>query len=139
MQICTTKTMSSDCIALLTIYMLIIRREIQIFVRFWNIHFIRKQRNRLNVVVEKSFRNYFWLDDEVQNFQMISFSNLFAIMKADVTNWSKDMKLFIVVQSVLMKHRYRRVSFLFNKRMMWRQTSRIELQCEYDYCRHDIF
>jgi hypothetical protein len=128
-----------DCIVLLTIYMLIIRREVSVFVRLWNIHLIRKQRNRLNVVVEKSFKNYFWLDDEMQNFQMISFSNLLAIMKVNVTNWDKDMKLFIVVRSVLMQHKYWRVSFLFNKRMMWCQTSRIELQCEYDYCRHDIF
>jgi hypothetical protein len=128
-----------DCIALFAIYMLIIRKKMQIFVRLWNIHFIRKQFNRFNVVVEKSFKNYFCFDDEMQNFQIISFSNLLVIMKIDVTNWNKNKKFIIVVWRLLTKHKYRRIFFIFNKKMIWRKISRIELWCEYYYCRHDIF
>jgi hypothetical protein len=75
----------------------------------------------------------------MQNFQMISFSNLFVIMKIDMTNWNKNKEFIIVVQKLLTKHKYRRIFFFFNKKMMWRNILKIELWCEYYYCRHDIF
>ncbi len=129
----------ADCIVLFAIYILIIRKKVQVFVRIENMHFIRKQSNRFNVVVEKSFKNYFCSNDEMQNFQMISFSSLLVIMKIDMTNWNKDKQFINLVRNILIKHKYQRISFLLNKRMMWRKTSRTELQCEYYYCRHDTF
>ncbi len=105
----------ADCITLFAIYMLIIRKKMQAFVRFWNIYFIRKQFNRFNVVVEKSFKNYFCFDDEMQNFQMISFSNLLVIMKVDVTNYNKNKEFIIIVRRLLTKHKYRRIFFSSTK------------------------
>lgn len=41
-----SKTDITDQIALLAVYFLIIRQEVDIFVKMWNRHFIRKQKNR---------------------------------------------------------------------------------------------
>jgi hypothetical protein len=85
-----------------------------------------KNRSRITFVLTMKCKTFKWFRFRI-------------CLKIDVTDWNKDKEFIIVVRRLLTKHRYRRVFFLFNKRMMWRKTSRIKLWCEYYYCRHDIF
>jgi hypothetical protein len=55
-----------DCIAMLAIYLPIIREQVTEFVRIWNIHIIRKQPNRPHVVCGQPFQNYFFPKEGVK-------------------------------------------------------------------------
>lgn len=49
----------ADRIALLAIYIPIIRNEVDLFVYNWNSHSIRKQNNSLNAITGKPYMNYY--------------------------------------------------------------------------------
>lgn len=53
---------------MLAIYIPILRREIFSFVRTWNAHSIRKQKNRPNAVVGRPVRLYYYPPDDTANF-----------------------------------------------------------------------
>ena len=55
----------SSQIALLVIYMPIIRQEMAVFIEIWNDHSIHKQPNRPHVVHGRPFMNYFYPNDQV--------------------------------------------------------------------------
>lgn len=59
----------ADKIALLAIYIPILRQEVQAFARMWNMHTIRKQPNRPNAVHGKPIMLYFYPQDPcIQNY-----------------------------------------------------------------------
>lgn len=60
--------MLSDRIALLAVYMPILREEIHIFVRIWNAHKIRRQRNRPNCVTGQPVMLYHWPGEGVREY-----------------------------------------------------------------------
>ncbi len=58
----------ADRIALIAIYMPIMRSEIQAFVHNWNIHKIRKQNDRPNGVFGQPIKLYNWPSEGVRNY-----------------------------------------------------------------------
>jgi hypothetical protein len=90
------KSNLADCIALLAIYMLIIRHETQVFVRLWNVHKIRKQLKRSNAIVDQSNMNYFYLEDHVQNFAITSSFDLLRTMQDDVKEWDIKFQVLLI-------------------------------------------
>ena len=59
-----------DQIAFLAIYFVPIRREIHGFVRLWNIHKIRRQRNRPNCISGKPWMLYHYPGEGVRDYQI---------------------------------------------------------------------
>jgi hypothetical protein len=53
-----------DCIAMLFVYLPIIREQTEEFVRVWNIHLIRKQPNRPHIVPGQPFQNYMFSEQK---------------------------------------------------------------------------
>jgi hypothetical protein len=74
----------SDQIALLAVFMPIIRAEIFSFVRIWNIHFIRKQKNRPHVIHGKPYMNYNHPAEGVYNYGLPINSDLLKELQKDV-------------------------------------------------------
>ena len=87
------KSNLADCIALLAIYMPIIRRETQAFVRLWNVHKIRKQPKRPNAIVDQPNMNYFYPEDHVQNFAITPPSDLLRTMQDDSEEWGIKLQV----------------------------------------------
>jgi len=58
----------ADRISLIAIYMPIIRSDVQSFVHNWNIHKIRKQKNRPNGVFGQPIKLYNWPGEGVRNY-----------------------------------------------------------------------
>ncbi|KAL4956709.1 hypothetical protein BDW69DRAFT_70105, partial [Aspergillus filifer] len=80
----------ADQIALYAIYMPIISIQITSFVRTWNNHSIRRQRNRPHLVTGKPFINYYCPEASVRD-QGIEFNpELFKSLQDDVQDWDPD-------------------------------------------------
>ena len=62
-------------IAMLAVYLPIIREQVTEFVRVWNIHIIRKQPNRPHVVCGQPFQNYFFLKEGVKYYSILVNTN----------------------------------------------------------------
>ena len=77
--------MLSDCIAFLAIYTPIIRREIFGFVRLWNVHRIRKQRQRPNSLSGQPVRLY------IEDHRLQPNAELLQILQDDVAEWRKHV------------------------------------------------
>ena len=62
--------MLTNRIVFYVIYLLLFCDQILKFVEVWNIYCIRKQKNRFNVVQEKSFYNFFYSKVSVRNYRV---------------------------------------------------------------------
>ncbi len=138
MQICTTKTMS--LIALLCLRYTcssFVKKckfsyDFETFISYVNSLIVStsssKNRSSITFVLTMKCKIFKWFCSRIC-----------------LLSWKSTWQIEIKIKNSLLsyedytKHKYRRVFFLFNKRMMWRKISRIELWCEYYYCRHDIF
>ena len=86
-----SKSSIPDQIALLAVYLPVIRFHIASFVRTWNIHNIRKQANRPHVVHGKPFMNYFYPGEEVRNHGQDADQAALQAMWEDVKDWGKNL------------------------------------------------
>lgn len=71
-------------------YIPILREELYSFVRLWNAHSIRKQKNRPNAVVGKPFMLYHHPGSHVQNWGVSFDANQLQTIKAEVGEWDVD-------------------------------------------------
>jgi hypothetical protein len=81
-----------DRIALIAVYLPIIRRGIQSFINTWNTHYIRAQRGRPHHVKGVPHANYFWAD-EVENGAVELPQELHRAMAAKTAEWDMDAYL----------------------------------------------
>lgn len=107
-------TVLSDQIALLAIYIPVLRTQIQSFVRTWNIHSIRKQRNRPNVTPGKPFILYHHPPPHIQNQGLSIDSETLRELQNDVQEWSK---LFQIDLSIITNPYQIQMSFCLLKRI----------------------
>jgi hypothetical protein len=77
----------ADRIALLAIYLPMIQDEIYGFVRLWNAHTIRPQKQRPNVVSGKPFMLYHHPGDGIQNWAVPFSQEEFRTIKNKVKDW----------------------------------------------------
>jgi hypothetical protein len=82
-----TEDNEADRIAILAIYMPIIRREVIGYVEMWNTHRIRKQRDRPNSISGKPIMNYFWPQGDVQNWGTPIDPEIVEELKADIDHF----------------------------------------------------
>jgi hypothetical protein len=74
--------------------MSIIRAEVASFVRTWNVHYIRKQKNRPHVVHGKPYMNYHLPSNGVRNFGLPVDQELLKTLQNDVKDWGMIFDLF---------------------------------------------
>lgn len=79
----------SDQIALFAIYIPIIRAEVFSFVRTWNSHYIRKQKNRPYVIHGKPYMNYNHPPEGVVNYGLSINNELVKELQKDIEEWGK--------------------------------------------------
>jgi hypothetical protein len=79
-----------DQIALLAVYMPILRFHIPSFVRTWNVHGIRKQNNRPYVVHGKPFMNYNYPKQGIRNHGRDASQETLQTLWDDVKDWGKQ-------------------------------------------------
>ena len=99
--------MLADRIALYAIYLPLIRDQILEFVEVWNVHRIRKQRNRPNAVQEKPFHNFFYPDASVRDYRVDCSAKKRADLQLDVQEYGKLFQLYFLFFSVLYADRNR--------------------------------
>ncbi|KAL4933488.1 uncharacterized protein BDV17DRAFT_252101, partial [Aspergillus undulatus] len=80
----------SDQIALYAIYMPLLRVQITSFVRTWNNHHIRKQRNRPHLVTGRPFMNYNFPAEDIQDYGLQFDPELLQALQDDVRDWDAD-------------------------------------------------
>jgi len=74
--------------------MSILHQEIQAFAQMWNCHTIHKQSKQSNVVTEKSYMLYNWLQiSEIEKMSLKSNSELLSQLKEKTAAY--DMLLFL--------------------------------------------
>lgn len=88
----------ADQIALLAIYMPIIRAEVASFIRTWNVHYIRKQKNRPHVVHGKPYMNYHLPSDGVRNLGLPVDQELLKTLQNEVKDWGMILNIFTFVR-----------------------------------------
>ena len=71
-------------------YVPILREELYSFVRLWNSHSIRKQKNRPNAVVGKPFMLYHHPGSHVQNWGVAFDTEQLREMKTNIGEWDID-------------------------------------------------
>ncbi|KAL4860412.1 hypothetical protein BDV12DRAFT_191720 [Aspergillus spectabilis] len=80
----------NDQIAIYVIYMPLLRIQVTSFVRTWNSHKIRRQRNRPHLVHGKPFMNYNFPPTGVQNHGIQFNQELFKSLQEDVQEWDAN-------------------------------------------------
>lgn len=83
-----------DQIALYAMYMPILRKEIQSFVRTWNLHYIRKQPHRPTVVHGKPFMNYYYPADGVRDLGIPIDTDTCENLQSIVQDWGNYIVFF---------------------------------------------
>jgi len=78
-----------DQIALLAIYIPLLRTEMQSFTRTWNSHRIRKQPNRPNVVAGKPYVLYHHTSEHVRNYGLSVDMEQLKRLQNDVRDWGE--------------------------------------------------
>ena len=91
----------ADKIALLFVYFPIIRTEIYNFVRLWNNHRIRYQKNRPSLPTGKPSVLYFTPPAGVQDFQYSPNRTLLGELQNEVAAWG-DTSFIFLLNSVLL-------------------------------------
>lgn len=79
----------ADQIALLAIYIPLLRTEMQSFVRTWNAHRIRKQPNRPNAVAGKPYVLYHHSPEDIKNYGIRVHTQTLGRLQHDVKDWGK--------------------------------------------------
>ena len=90
-----TRESLADQIALYAIYMPVLRSEVQSFVQTWNVHRIRKQRQRPTVVHGKPYMNYHYPPDGVEDHGIPVNAEAFYNLESAVQDWGKYSCLLI--------------------------------------------
>lgn len=85
-----SKDSLADQISLYAVYIPILREELYSFVRLWNSHSIRKQKNRPNAVVGKPFMLYHYPGSHVQNWGVSFDASQLRTIKRDIGEWDID-------------------------------------------------
>jgi len=82
------KNQLADRISIIAVYMPLLRREICKFIRLWNVHDIRKQKERPGGVYGKPYFLYFHPEDHgVQDYGLIADENLVNELLDDMNDW----------------------------------------------------
>lgn len=102
-------TSLADQIALLAIYIPLLRTQMQSFVRTWNRHSIRKQPNRPNAISGKPFVLFHHSPSHVENYGLSINSDKLGDLQNDVREFGK-LLLFGYIIRRANSTRYRRVS-----------------------------
>jgi hypothetical protein len=84
-----SKASTRDQIALLAIYMPILRSHVTSYIRTWNIHRIRKQKNRPYVTHGKPYMNYNHPTAGVQKYGFAVGNESLDSLWNDVKDWGK--------------------------------------------------
>jgi hypothetical protein len=79
----------ADQIALLAIYLPILRTDMHSFMQTWNIHRIRKQPNRPNAVPGKPYVLYHHPPELILNYGLSVDVELLNTLQNDVRDWGK--------------------------------------------------
>jgi hypothetical protein len=86
---------ASDRIAILAIYMPLIRNALCDFVRLWNVHSIRKQKNRPNGVSGKPFFLYFHPEKEgAEDYGLLPDRTLLDGLLEETGDWGMNSNQF---------------------------------------------
>ncbi len=88
-----SKDVPADLIALLALYMPILREEVYHFVRTWNSHTIRKQPNRPNILTGKPYMLYNHPGDHVRNWGLEFDAELLRTIGSEARDWDVDAYL----------------------------------------------
>ena len=86
----------SDKIALFFVYSPIIRTEIYNFVRLWNTHRIRYQKNPPSLPTGKPSVLYFTPPARVQDYQCSPNRTLLAELQEEVSAWGDTFLIFLL-------------------------------------------
>jgi len=82
------KNQLADRISIIAVYMPLLRREICKFIRLWNVHDIRKQKERPGGVYGKPYFLYFHPEDRgVQDYGLTADENLVNELLDDMNDW----------------------------------------------------
>ena len=98
----------SDRIALLAIYMPLLRHEIFGFVRLWNIHTIRKQNNRPNSVTRQPWK-LFHYPNSAEQCGITPNCTFLQTLQDDIKDWGMLIQIlhFRTSGRILIFSRYR--------------------------------
>jgi hypothetical protein len=80
----------ADRIAILALYLPVIQKELCEFVRLWNVHTIRPQRNRRNIVTGKPYMLYHHPGPEIRNWSLPLREDSISIIREQVPEWDID-------------------------------------------------
>lgn len=80
----------ADHIALLAVYMPILREDIHKFTRLWNIHTIRRQPRRPNTVSGQPVALYHWPRPGIQDYGLPPDPDLQQELGEQVSDWGKQ-------------------------------------------------
>lgn len=83
------KSSQADHIAVLAVYMPILREDIQKFARIWNIHTIRRQPRRPNCVAGQPVMLYHWPSEGVKDHGARPDPDLRSYLQTQVSDWGK--------------------------------------------------
>jgi hypothetical protein len=90
----------ADRIALLAIYIPIIRREIYQFVRMWNVHYIRKQAGRPHSIPGKPFLLYHFPREGIEDYGSKPDPELLNHLLDELSAWGKySLQLLLFVMT----------------------------------------
>jgi hypothetical protein len=78
-----------DRIAVLAIYIPILREEVHKFARIWNMHTIRKQNNRPHSVSGKPYMLYNYPKEPATNYGIRPDEDFLHNLKAEIADWGK--------------------------------------------------
>ncbi|KAB8212699.1 hypothetical protein BDV33DRAFT_211000 [Aspergillus novoparasiticus] len=87
------RTLYSDRIAILAIYIPIIRHSIHEFARLWNVHSIRRQRNRPYSISGKPVKLYFFPSDDVRDYGTEPDAEILDDLTTKITEYDVDQYL----------------------------------------------
>lgn len=79
----------ADQIALLAVYIPLLRTDMQSFVRTWNTHRIRKQPNRPNAVAGKPYVLYHHPPEDIKNYGIRVHAQTLETLQKDVQDWGE--------------------------------------------------
>lgn len=91
---------------MLAVYIPIIRYSIHEFARLWNVHSIRRQRNRPHSISGKPVKLYFWPSNNIQDHGIEPNTKLLEDIKTKITEYSKYLLLILAYYLIQYTNRY---------------------------------
>src|SRR5271170_8106702 len=83
----------ADQIALLAIYIPIIRREVFKFIKLWNVHRIRRQPKRPNCIYGQPVQLYHWPAEGTRDYGLRPNQEIITALTEDLSDWGISFPL----------------------------------------------